>query len=255
MRMRKVVFVALCLFVLPTCALGTSPASAADLDWRTDRSFKDEPIVVPRYNFSWAGYYLGGNLGYTWGHSTTGPQAGDPFNGGGDGFVVHPSGLDGGIQGGYNWQTGNLLAGIEVDLGILDASDQQNSATAFVRAEYGNYGTLAGRLGMVDDRWLFYVKGGLALADIENRAGALTGGVINPTFLTDSDKIRAGYAIGGGAEFAFQPNWSMKIEYMYMDFGKDTSGNADGDSFRHDNALSSVKVGVNYRFQLPEPLR
>jgi outer membrane immunogenic protein len=240
MRMRKAKFVALYLSLLSAFALGDRPANAADLDWRTDRSFKDEPIVVPRYGFSWTGYYLGGNLGYSWGDSSTFDSAA------GAGFVVHPLGWAGGLQGGYNWQMNNILAGVEVDLGILGATDKQSSATRFVEAEYGSYGTLSARLGMTEDRWLFYLKGGLALANIENRA-------VVPGGQTDSDETRVGYTIGGGAEYAFRPDWSMKIEYMYMNLGDYTSGSTTGDVFRHDNELSSVKIGVNYRFQPVEP--
>ncbi len=252
--MRKVVFVAssLCLF---SCVMtGGERAIAADLDWRTDRSMKDEPIVVPRYNFSWTGFYLGGNLGYSWGTSSSSPGIGNAFDGFG-GFVIHPSGWIGGIQGGYNWQFDNVLVGFEADLGALGADDEQHTANKFAEAEYGGYGTLTGRLGLVDDRWLFYFKGGLALADIENRAGALNSGAIVGTDLTDTEATRLGYAVGGGAEYAFNPNWSMKIEYQYLDFGEDSSRNADGDSFDHDNSLHSVKVGVNYRFPSLPPLR
>jgi outer membrane immunogenic protein len=101
---------------------------------------------------------------------------------------------------------------------------------------------------------LFYFKGGLAFANIENRAGIIAGGVI--TDLTESDDTNLGWVIGGGAEFAFQRNWSMKVEYLYMDFGEDRSGGFAGGTFRHDNELHTIKVGVNYRLQEAEiPLR
>jgi outer membrane immunogenic protein len=247
--MRKVVYVASSLCVLVCVAAGSGKVMAADLDWRREPGLKDEPIVVPRYGFSWTGFYLGGNLGYSWGSTLTSPGAGDPFDGAG-GFVIHPSGWVGGIQGGYNWQMDNVLAGFEADLGVLGASDGQHGAAKFAEIDYGAYGALTGRLGLVNDRWLFYFKGGLALAEIENRAGAFSA-----TDITDVDTTRLGWTLGGGAEFAFTPDWSMKFEYMYMDFGQDSSGNADGDTFHHDNSLHTVKVGVNYHFPAPVPLR
>jgi len=236
---------------------GSGPARPADLDWRSDRGMKDEPIFVPRYRFSWTGFYIGGHVGYGWGDSATTNVEVTGFDGGADGFDVQPSGWMGGLQAGYNWQVDALAFGIEADFGLLGASDEQRNAAAFAETDYGGYGTLTARLGFVEDRWLFYIKGGLALANIENRAGALTvGGVIVPEDLTETDELQAGWAIGGGAEYAFQPNWSMKIEYLYMDFGEDTSGNFDGDTFRHDNDIHTVKVGVNYRIQaVQEPLR
>lgn len=255
--MRKFVFVASSLLLLlAPAAGGGGTAQAADLDWRSDRSLKDEPILVPRYRFSWTGFYIGGHVGYGWGDTATFSGDGG-FDGATDGFVIHPSGWLGGIQGGYNWQFDNFLFGVEGDLGMLGASDSESTATAFSEAEYGAYGTLTARIGVAEDRWLFYLKGGLALAEIENRAGALLGGgVVNPFDLTETDETRLGWAFGGGLEYAFRPDWSLKIEYMYMDFGTDTSGNFDGDGFSHDNDLHSIKVGVNYRFQpMLEPLQ
>lgn len=237
--MRKVVLVALCFSAVTAGFSGGAQVSAADLgDWRSDRSYKDEPVYVPRYPFSWTGFYVGANVGYGFGDSSS-------FADTGEGFAIHPGGWVGGLQGGYNWQYDRFMTGVEIDLGVLGADDGQSSATAFTDTEYGGYGALTGRLGMVEDRWLFYLKGGLAFASIENRAGIVAGGVI--TDLTEKDEMRLGWTVGGGVEYAFQPNWSMKVEYMYMDFGDDTSRGLTGDIFHHDNELHAVKVGVNYR--------
>lgn len=250
MSMRKVVSVAVSLLLLPPLIGG--PASATDLDWRNGGSLKDEPpILVPRYSFSWTGFYLGGHFGYGWGDNSIANVDGDGLNGT-DGFSIHPSGFLGGIQAGYNWQFDGALFGLEGDLGILGADDEERTGTAFVDTEYGGYGTLTGRLGFIQNRWLFYVKGGLAIADIETKAGALSGGDPVPGDFTDLDETRLGYAVGGGAEYGFHPNWSMKFEYLYMNFSEDHSGNDAGDSFRHENDLHTVKVGINYRFQ-PAP--
>ena len=252
--MRKFVFVASSVCCLLAYAGGGAPAMAADLDWRSDRSMKDEAVYVPRYRFSWTGFYIGGNLGYGWGSTSSSGTAG-AFDGAG-GLSVHPSGWTGGLQTGYNWQYDKLVVGVEADLGFLDASEKKLTSAAYIDTSYGGYATLTGRLGFADDRWLFYTKGGLAVASIENQAGAIAGGGIDVTDLTDSDETRLGWTVGLGAEYAFQPNWSMKIEYLYMDFGKDNSGNIDSDTFRHENDIHTFKVGVNYRLQsVRDPLR
>ena len=244
MSMRKALFVASSLFLAPFLAATGERANAADIDWRNDQSLKDDPpIVVPRYEFSWTGFYLGGHLGYGWGDSSASAV------GTGGGFVVHPSGWMGGIQGGYNWQAETLVLGVEVDLGVLGADDTQRTGTAFVNTEYGGYGTLAGRLGLLQDRWLFYLKGGFAFANIDTEASA-TGVPADTALLNDT---QAGYAIGGGAEYAFHPNWSMKVEYLYMDFGEDESTSFGGTTFDHDNDIHTLKVGLNYRFQTFRP--
>ncbi len=242
-------------------ALATIPAGAADLGNynRGQKDYGDDPIVVPRSYFSWTGFFIGGNLGYGWGSSSSinlpGVGNGDAFNGA-DGFVVQPHGWMGGINAGYNWQFDAFLFGLEADLGYLGAKDSQENAAAFTIAEYGGYGALTGRIGYAEDRWLFYGKGGLAFADITNKAGAFTGGSVDPSDFTSLQEVRVGWALGGGVEYAFQRDLSMKIEYQYMDFGEDRSGNFDGDAFRHENDIHTIKVGLNYSLQsISEPLK
>ncbi len=172
------------------------------------------------------------------------------------GFNVHPNGWLGGVSVGYNWQMDAFVVGAEADLGYLGADDSQGNSTGFAAAEYGGYGTLTGRIGYGEDRWLFYMKGGLALADIENRASARVDSVIVEEDYTKLHDMRAGWTLGGGVEYAFQPDLSMKVEYLYMDFGSDRSGNFDGDVFRNENDIHTLKVGLNYRLQrVFEPLK
>lgn len=247
-------------FAFAFAAAAWSPASAADLGGY-HRSYKDygEPIVVPPPYFSWTGFYIGGHLGYGWGSSSSRnlPDAGngDAFNGL-DGFNTHPYGWLGGATLGYNWQTDAFVFGFEGDLGYLGIQDTVRNSEGFASAEYGGYGTLTARIGYGQDRWLFYTKGGAAFADIDHRAGAITGGVVDGTDFTKLDEVKTGWALGAGVEYAFQPNMSMKIEYLYMDFGKDRSGNLDGDVFAHENDIHTVKVGINYSLQrVIEPLK
>lgn len=251
------------VFAFATAAAVWSPASAADLgDYdRGYKGYKDygDPIVVPQGYFSWTGFYIGGHLGYGWGTSSSANRSGvgngDAFDGA-SGFTIEPRGWLGGVTLGYNWQTDAFVFGVEGDLGYLGAEDSQRSSTAFTSADYGGYGTLTARIGYSDDRWLFYGKGGAAFADIENRAGAVVGGVNDASDFTKNHDVHTGWALGGGVEFAFQPNMSLKAEYLYMDFGDDDSGNLDGDVFRHENDIHTLKVGLNYSFQrVFEPLK
>jgi outer membrane immunogenic protein len=261
--MFKCVFVASRIaFALAFMGAACASASAADLG-RYRGGYKDykdygDPIVVPSY-FSWTGFYIGGHVGYGWGSSSSfnNPDAGngDGFDGL-DGFTNHPYGWMGGVTLGYNWQSDAFVFGLEGDLGYLGASDSTRNAEGFATADYGAYGTLTARIGYAEDRWMFYAKGGLAFADIENRAGAINAGVVDTTDFTRLDEVRIGWALGAGVEFAFQKDLSMKIEYLYMDFGGDRSGNIDGDVFRHENDIHTVKVGLNYNLQrVLEPLK
>lgn len=262
--MRKCVFAASRVAFACVVAVAASiPAGAADLRNYNNRSMKDYddgPIVVPRSQyFSWTGPYIGAGIGYGWGSSSSfnvlNSGNGDAFDGA-DGFSIEPHGWLAGVSLGYNWQFDNLVVGLESDLGYLGADDTQENALGFAHAEYSGYGTLTARLGYAQDRWMFYAKGGLAFADIENTAGAFTAGDIDPSDFTKDDGIKTGWALGAGVEYAFQRDLSMKIEYLYMDFGEDRSTNFDGDSFRHENDIHTVKVGLNYSLQrIYDPLK
>ena len=260
--MRKCVCAASCMaFACVLSAAASIPAGAADLDNydRRQRDYGGDPIVVPSSYFSWTGFYIGGHLGYGWGSSSSvnlpDLGSGDAFDGA-DGFVVQPFGWLAGVTVGYNWQYDNFVVGLEADLGYLGADDLQENAFGFATAEYGAYGTLTGRIGYAEDRWLFYGKGGLAFANIENTAGAFTDGDIDASDFTSLQDTRTGWALGAGVEYAFQRDFTMKIEYLYMDFGEDGSGNFDGDRFLHENDIHTVKVGLNYNLQrVYEPLK
>jgi outer membrane immunogenic protein len=241
----------------------SGPANSADLG-EANRSYpgggyKDygDPIVVPSNFFSWTGFYLGGHLGYGWGDTTSfnlpGSGTGAGFDGP-SGFELDPSGWLGGVTVGYNWHTDAFVFGLESDLGYLGADDDERTTAAFAHVDYGWYGTLAARAGYAQDRFLFYVKGGFAFADIENTAGAVVGGVNDPTDFTKIHEVKSGWTLGGGAEYAFNPSMSMKFEYLYMDFGDDRSTNADGDFFEHENDIHTIKVGLNYFIQSVPPL-
>ena len=89
--------------------------------------------------------------------------------------------------------------------------------------------TVRGRLGVTMDRWLIYGTGGAAFSDGEyrnhdfcNSVPHCGGGLIDAT--GDMD---AGWTVGGGAEFAWRPNWTVKAEYLFVRFdGEDYSGTA-----------------------------
>ena len=82
-------------------------------------------------------------------------------------------------------------------------------------------GTVRGRLGYAVDRALFYVTGGLAYGG-NGGSGSVTyypsGG--GPYAYTSSgNNSNVGYAVGGGLEYAFTPNWTARIEYLFVDRG------------------------------------
>jgi len=238
--MKKILYVSISVVAL----LRAMTANAADMPHRL-------PAEPAPASFSWNGFYFGTHTGVAVGKTTTSNVA--PFGGFDSGvplsYELNPVSVFGGGQFGYNWQLGVYVLGVEADVGYLGLRQTMYPAPDnYVAVKYGWYGTATGRLGLVYDRLLGYVKGGAAVAQITNSAADLTGSVIDPSDFSETKKTRWGWTVGTGVELAFAPAWSFKSEYMFMDFGKRTSTNLDGDIFQHKNQVHSWKVGLNYRW-------
>jgi outer membrane immunogenic protein len=221
----------LALAAVATIALGATAASAADLGQRP--VYKAQPqMVVAAYN--WSGFYIGGHLGYGWSKTDVHDHL-TGLSGSAD-----PSGFLGGGQIGFNWQTGAFVFGIEGDGSWTNADGSRTfSNGAVVTMEHNWYATLTGRVGYAVDNWLWYVKGGGAWSDADYS-------VVGPIVGTGSSgKTRSGWTVGTGLEWALAPNWSAKIEYNYLDFGREDIGAA---RFDVDTQVHLVKLGLNYRF-------
>jgi outer membrane immunogenic protein len=208
-----------------TVALGVTAASAADLGQRP--VYKAQPAPVAIYN--WSGFYIGGHAGYAWGReeitdNITGLVA-----------ATDPSGFLAGAQVGYNWQVGQWVFGIEGDWSWTNADGSAAIPGAIVTSEHNWYSTLTGRVGYAVDNTLWYVKGGAAWAETDFSIAGI--GV---------SETRNGWTIGGGLEYGFTPNWSAKLEYNYLDFGKDSIAAPIG--VQADTQVHLFKAGLNYRF-------
>jgi outer membrane immunogenic protein len=220
------VAVAACLSVLS--------ASAADLPSR-----KEPPPVYypPPPIFTWTGIYAGLNLGggwldrYDYGHWLA------PSSASNSGGVV------GGAQIGYNYQfTPLFVAGLEADFqgsGVGGGGNQGWGATRSVDW----FGTVRGRAGvsMLNAQLLLYGTAGFAYGDLR----------LNYGWLGSQARVGTGWTAGGGLEYAFLPNWSAKVEYLYTNIG------ANYDSIyvapfivesQQRAHLNTVRAGVNYRF-------
>ena len=204
-------------FVLRALALiaaaWTLSAQAADMNYGARAPYT---VTQPLNAYSWAGPYIGGNLGYAWGSVANNP--------------TKPSGFAGGVQAGYNFQTGPWVFGIEGD---IQASGAEQT---FAPWKFSNpwFGTLRGRAGYALNNVLFYGTGGLAFGEL--RAN---------TFGLSESHTNAGWTLGVGAEMGFAPNWSAKVEYLYVDLNNSNfviTGASNGYRF------GLVRAGVNYHF-------
>src|SRR5947209_13368866 len=171
-------------FILGSVALiaagWTAAAQAADLPYGSRAPYT---VNQPLNAYSWAGPYLGGNLGYAWGSVANN--------------ATKPSGFEGGVQAGYNWQTGPWVFGVEGDLEATGASD------TFAPWKFSNpwFGTVRGRAGYALSNVLFYGTAGLAFGSLRRE-----------TFGLSASHTNLGWAADVGAEFGFAPHWSAKCE-------------------------------------------
>jgi opacity protein-like surface antigen len=119
-------------------------------------------------SYDWSGFYLGGHVGAAYGTSTFS----DPYGASIYGDSVQTPGFLAGVQGGYNYQTGPWVLGLEADADWM-ASDGTNTCLAYsgyyissnCHSHPDALGTLTGRIGYAFGplgRTLPYVKGGMA---------------------------------------------------------------------------------------------
>ncbi len=257
----------LALALLATAAF-TQIASAADLPMKAP--VKAVPMVAV---YNWTGFYVGAHAGYAWGSSesvaiggsnivlisqpTTVPRA----------VGISPKGFLGGAQIGYNAQFNRMVVGIEADFSGANIRDSQNvdlpAATPVVRTtaseKISSLGTIRARLGMTpSDRLLAYVTGGFAFGRV-NYSGNINeffNTVPARQFNANSTVTKTGWTIGGGLEWAFANNWSLKGEYLYYNLGSTTITGPQTNpvvatefaTYAFTTKGSIARVGANYKF-------
>jgi outer membrane immunogenic protein len=243
-------------------------------------------------NYNYAANYLNAVLPLGWGHGRDGSR----------------TGLTGGVQAGFNWQFGAMVFGIEADINargrggrdrgagvaVLQQNAFDNEDLVLAHSSRGSggsnwFGTIRPRLGVAMDRTLLYVTGGLAYGGNRRGGDSFTLFLDQPpkNQLLEGDEIYATYArtgrrssnwgwtLGAGVEHAFTNNWTMKLEYLYVDLDRGRrnaeytlvdSGNLGGIqggaaiaqnlAFRGGSSRSAdkfhvVRVGFNWKFGGP----
>ena len=267
-------------FIVATLAalVGVASAQAADL---APHTYTKAPVFVdPGYN--WTGFYVGGNIGYSWGRSSDTSSLSN-----GAGTVLFTSagssnldGVVGGGQIGYNWQVQNWVWGLEAD---IQGTDEKGSrgytcGTSVCTPPVGGFlalvipgpavpvtlnqkidwfGTVRGRIGILaTPKVLFYATGGLAYGEVASNG--TIGAALSPFSTTDT---KAGYTVGAGIEGVIGGNWTAKLEYLYVDLGRVSGsftttipalgGGTLTSSYSSRVTDNVLRVGVNYKFDGP----
>jgi outer membrane immunogenic protein len=213
------------------------------------------PPVVPY--FTWAGCYVGGNVGGLWAKRDWNEQIlGDRLFGTDLGSYT-TRGVLGGAQAGCNHQTGAGVFGIQIDYDWSNASGS-NTPLAFAslvppvtdQSRISSLASVSGRVGYAWDRFLGYVKVGGAWQ--QSTYSLLVAGLVAAT----ARETRGGWTAGIGGEYAFLDWLTAFIEYDYYHFGPSTSTFvcatcglfAVTAPFNITTDISVVKVGVNFKF-------
>jgi len=209
---------------------------------------------------NWTGPYIGAHAGGVSGNASTTDNEADwgkdpKFIGP---FDFNPSGAFGGATAGYDLQLGNLVFGVEADLGYMnlagatDTPSSQSGNHQTIALDGGLYGTATARAGfLLTSSTLLYGKGGFAFYN-----GEATQATTAPGYETNGTSTFTGWVAGGGLEQRISDNVSLKVEYQHFDFGTqdgDQTSLTDapiGHVYENASKLTAdaVSVGIAYRF-------
>jgi outer membrane immunogenic protein len=254
-------------------------AFAADLPVKQPVYTKAPVYVDPVYD--WTGFYVGGNVGYSWGRSsdtsTITNTAGTILFTSAD--KTDLNGIVGGGQFGYNWQMQNWVFGLEADIQGTDEKGTRNFTCpqSTCTPTFGQiavfpgppvpvalsqkidwFGTVRGRIGVLAaPKVLLYATGGLAYGEVDS--SAVVGAAGTPFSTVSSTNV--GWTLGAGIEGAIGGNWTARLEYLYLDLGRvngsflTTIGGLGGGvlSSNYSSRITDniLRVGINYKFSGP----
>jgi outer membrane immunogenic protein len=224
--------------------------------------------------FNWTGPYVGIHVGYGWGDTDTSfsplPSAARFSNLAPATLSPNTNGVAAGIQGGYNYQMGCFVVGIEADFSGSGMSGTQtvspiiqSNGTALpgggsltAHQEINWFGTLRPRLGYaVTPGLLIYGTGGLAYGDVSYSANTDFRPGFTAYYPASAGETKVGWSLGAGVEYAFSRNWTVKTEYLRVDLGNE-SVTANPNialppfqvGYKFETSANILNIGLNYRF-------
>jgi outer membrane immunogenic protein len=119
------------------------------------------------------------------------------------------------------------------------------------------FATVRARAGIALDQALIYATAGVAFGHFHNTTTFSDEGT--PFAQADESKWKTGLAVGAGVEYALTHNWSLKGEYMLMQFGNslvqinDVPGGGSSCGtvncrMNYSNSVQLARIGLNYKF-------
>lgn len=203
-------------------AVTTTVANAADYE---------PPPPPEEMRGTWTGPYVGGFVGGTFieGHYVT---SFDPEMSGTGGYA--------GVLGGFLYDFGGLVVGVEGDYGWGFSTTAQNRTPAEdTEFSIDTLATIRARLGWAFDDTLIYGTAGYGW--METTFGGLVG---NPAIPDEDEGTHEGWVVGGGMEYRFIDGLSGRLEYLYGDFGDEDYSLVGGGGLGGDLTLSLDNVHI-----------
>lgn len=200
-------------------ALAATRVTAAERTVKAPGPFSPVPVA------DWGGFYVGGNLGATWGYFKNNNLTVGPTGTGGN--------VSGGGQVGYNFQRGRWVFGAEGDASLIDVRASSNTVGSFKERWTSS---LRGRFGYAVENYLAYLTAGVAFTNVKAELTA-TG--------TSESRTLAGVIAGFGVEMMIAPNWSARVEALYTDVPKHTFTPAGGTMVGGSDNFT-IRAGANY---------
>jgi outer membrane immunogenic protein len=234
------------LATISALALLGGSASAADLI----PEVKAAPVF-----YNWSGFYVGADVGTAWASYNADDRFDASFS-----TSYQAYGVLAGVHGGWNYQTGPLVFGVEANLdysnargsaAVVNEIGENAGGSANLASSVNWIATFVGRGGITSGPVLYYLLGGIALNNTEHTAEVIPS-VVNGGFAEQTIRAsRSGYVLGAGAEFAVWQNFSAKLEYNYMDFGRISMSSpaVEGEPFYLDQQVHVLKLGLSYYFR------
>ena len=197
------------------------------------------PVMAPA--FSWTGFYIGGHIGGSWAdvdwiHTNTGGIV-EPFSQKDSDFAY-------GGHAGAMYQWSNIVLGIE---GTYTRHDLSATNAAVLSADRSNSFdlkstvTVVGRLGLAWDRWLAYVQGGWATAEIDFRRFVTSTGATTAS----SSGWDHGWTVGVGGAYAVHPNVILGVEYNYLRIDIDNRTNVLAPGFTGTDTVTGARADLH----------
>lgn len=225
-------------------------------------------VEAPPAMYDWSGFYIGASAGWNWVDPDAeydcdnfGPAC---FSLGGNSPEDADLNDDGVILGGTlgaNFQSDIWVFGVEGDFSWTDIDGSDSDTSSIPGFDFAAdfdmdwFASVRARLGIASDNLLFYITGGLAIADVSVSTSevATAGGPDN--FQGSESETQLGWIVGAGAEYGATENVSVKLEALYYDLGSVDAEATDPVTFptfsyNIDTDITGwiARAGINFRF-------